>query len=363
MRARWWHLVRDGTGLPWWFPLPWLVYLLPLLFGPYYTHAPPSEWLLIALGILLTTALFLRGFWARGWESVAIVVALFALGCAYGPHNQNASVFFVYGAVFIGLRSSRTFWREIAGYAAAIGVAAAFLHFLLPVWAIGIMLSVVFAFAASRSVQHNRLYAELLRTRAEAEQFAKIAERERIARDLHDVLGQTLTLIAIKSELASKLAGTDPARATSEIRDVERIAREAMRDVRTTVTAYRNTGIAAEVESARALLEEAGLTVEINVASVPMEPRTESALALALREAATNVVRHARASHVTVVLQSDARAHRLEVRDDGVGGTSDDGNGLTGMRERVQACGGTVVRENAGGTQLAVTVPVGGEHA
>ena len=143
------------------------------------------------------------------------------------------------------------------------------LHFLLPVWTIGVLLSVVFAFAASRSVEHQRLHAELLRARAEVEQLAKIAERERIARDLHDVLGQTLTLIAIKSELASKLAASDPDRSTSEIRDVERIAREAMRDLRTTVTAYRNAGIAAEVQSARSLLEEAGLTVEIDVTSVP----------------------------------------------------------------------------------------------
>jgi two-component system sensor histidine kinase DesK len=363
MRGRWWHLVREGTGLPWWFPLPWLVYLLPLLFGPYYAHAPPSEWLLIGLGIALTTALFLRGFWARGWESVAIVAALFALGCAYGPHNQNAPVFFVYGAVFIGLRSAPTFWREIIAYAAAIVVASVFLHFLLPVWTIGVLLSLLFAFAASRTVQHRRLYAELLRTRAEVEQLAKIAERERIARDLHDVLGHTLTLIAIKSELASKLATADPARSTSEIREIECIAREAMRELRTTVTAYRNTGIAAEIESARSLLEEAGLTVEMNVTSVPMEPRKETALALALREAVTNVVRHARATHVRVVLANDASIHRLEVRDDGVGGATAEGNGLTGMRERVEACGGTVIRESAGGTHLAVMVPADLERA
>jgi two-component system sensor histidine kinase DesK len=359
MRARRWHLVPEGSGLPWWFPLPWLVYLLPLFFGPYYSHARPSEWLLGVVGIGLTAALFLRGFWARGWESMAIVAGLFALGCAYGPHNQNAPVFFVYGAVFIGLRSARAFWREIAGYTAAIAVAAAVFHFLLPVWTIGILLSVVFAFAASRSVEHRRVYAELLRTRAEVEQLAKIAERERIARDLHDVLGQTLTLIAIKSELASKLVAADPGRSASEIRDVERVAREAMRELRITVTTYRSAGIAAEIESARSLLEEAGLTVEIDVTSVLMEPRKDTAIALALREGVTNVVRHARAKNVFVLLQSDATAHRLEIRDDGIGGGVNDGNGLGGMRERVEACGGTVVRRSRGGTQLAVTVPAG----
>jgi two-component system, NarL family, sensor histidine kinase DesK len=357
MTRRWWHFVNEGAGLPWWFPLPWLVYLLPLGFGPYYTHAAPATWIAVILGMLLGAALFLRGFRARGWESVAIVAMLFALGCAFGSFNQDASVFFVFGAAAIGICNSSMFLREILGYCASIIVAAIVLHLFLPVWTVGVTLSLAVGFAVSKSVEHRRLHHELLRAREEVEQLAKVAERERIARDLHDVLGHTLTVIAIKSELASRLADRDPVRAASEIRDVERIARESLQELRATVTGYRNAGILAEIESARSFLEDAGLRVETEIASVRMESRKEAALALALREAVTNIVRHAHAKNVCLRLRNEADAYWLEVVDDGVGGAVTEGNGLAGMRERVEACGGRVIRSGGLGTSLAVTIP------
>jgi two-component system, NarL family, sensor histidine kinase DesK len=227
----------------------------------------------------------------------------------------------------------------------------------MPVTPRGVTLSLAVGFAVSKSVEHRRLHHELLRTREEVERLAKVAERERIARDLHDVLGHTLTLIAIKSELASRLAERDPQRAASEIRDVERIARESLQELRATVTGYRNAGILAEIESARSFLEDAGLTVETEIASVRMESRKEAALSLALREAVNNIVRHARAKNVRVRLRSEADAYWLEVVDDRVGGAVTEGNGLAGMRERVEGCGGSVIRSGVAGTSLAVTIP------
>ena len=353
----WWHFVRAGSGLPWWFPLPWLVYLLPLCFGPFYAHATPSAWVLTLLVMALTAALFLRGFRAQGTESVAIIAALFVLGCAFGPRNQDASVFFVYGAAFIGLRAAKSFRAEITAYCAATLLAAVVLHFPLPVWTVGTTLAIAVAFAVSKSVEHRRLHTELLRVREEVEQLAKVAERERIARDLHDTLGHTLTLIAIKSELAGRMAERDPLRASGEIHEVERIAREALQELRATVSGYRDTGLVAEVEHARSLLENAGLTVDTDVATLRIEPRKETVLALALREAVTNVVRHAQAKHVRVRLRGDSGTYRLEILDDGIGGASCDGNGLAGMRERVAAYGGSVSRDGAAGTCLAVSLP------
>lgn len=355
----WWHFVRPGSGLPWWFPLPWLVYLLPLCFGPYYSHAAPSAWVLIVIVMAITAALFLRGFRAQGAESVAIIAALFALGCIFGPRNQDASVFFVYGAAFIGLRASNSFRSEITAYCAAILVAAALLRFPLPVWTVGVTLALAVGFAVSKSVEHRRLHGELLRVREEVEQLAKVAERERIARDLHDTLGHTLTLIAIKSELAARLAEREPLRSSDEIAEVARIARETLQELRATVSGYRDTGLVAEIEHARSLLENAGLTVDTDVAQLRIEPRKETVLALALREAVTNVVRHAQAKHVRLRLRDDTGAYRLEILDDGIGGAACDGNGLAGMRERVAAYGGSVSRDGADGTRLAVSIPSG----
>jgi two-component system sensor histidine kinase DesK len=335
------------------------VYLLPLCFGPYYSHAAPAAWILTGLVIALTAALFLRGFRAQGAESAAIIATLFALGCAFGPHNQDASVFFVYGAAFIGLRAAKSFPAEIAAYCAGILIAAALLHFPLPVWTVGVTLALAVGFAVSKSVEHRRLHHELLRVREEVEQLAKVAERERIARDLHDTLGHTLTLIAIKSELAARLAPREPLRSSEEIGEVARVAREALQELRATVSGYRDTGLVAEIEHARTLLENAGLTVDTDVAALRIEPRKETVLALALREAVTNVVRHAQAKHVRVRLRGDAEAYRLEILDDGVGGTSSDGNGLAGMRERVGAYGGSVSRNGVDGTCLAISLPSG----
>ena len=134
----------------------------------------------------------------------------------------------------------------------------------------------------------KRANARLRMAQEEVERLAKTAERERIARDLHDVLGHTLSLITLKSELAGKLVGRDPERAGREIREVERISREALREVRTAVAGYRSEGLQAEMGRARLALESAGVRLEYFAAAGGAGPRAETVLALAMREAVTN---------------------------------------------------------------------------
>ena len=129
----------------------------------------------------------------------------------------------------------------------------------------------------------------------EIEHLAKVAERERIARDLHDLLGHTLSLITLKAELARKLVDRDPQRAKQEMQDVEHTSRAALADVREAISGYRGQGLAAELLRARQTLETAGITVDCEASEVPLSPAQETVLALALREAVTNVVRHAQA--------------------------------------------------------------------
>jgi two-component system, NarL family, sensor histidine kinase DesK len=188
--------------------------------------------------------------------------------------------------------------------------------------------------------------------------MAMIAERERISRDLHDVLGHTLSVIVLKSELASKLATTDPARAAEEIRDVERISREALAEVRAAVQGYRSAGLAAEVSNARRVLETAGVQLESSLDSPSLPPAQEGVLAMALREAVTNVVRHARAGVCRLDLRESGGWCEMEVADDGRGGSLPEGNGLSGMRRRIEALGGTLELDGATGTRLRIRVPV-----
>ena len=178
----------------------------------------------------------------------------------------------------------------------------------------------------------------------ESRRLAVVAERERIGRDLHDVLGHTLTVITLKAELASKLLPLDPARSRDEIRDVVRISRDALAEVRRAVAGIRSAALAEEVRHARRALEAAGVESEFQIAPVPLGGQEEHARALAVREAITNVIRHARAQRCVVRLDGDDVRTRLEVEDDGVGGRAPEGSGLSGMRERVLGLGGEMSR-------------------
>ena len=196
-------------------------------------------------------------------------------------------------------------------------------------------------------------------SRDEVRRLAANAERERIGRDLHDLLGHTLSLITLKLELSRKLFDRDPQRARAELGEAEEVARHALTEVRAAVTGIRATGMAGELASARLLLQTAGVVLEAD--AVPLLPdAVDDALAWVLREAVTNIHRHARASRASVaVTQVDGHA-RMRVCDDGRGGIADHGNGLKGMHERVGALGGKLhIRSLPGeGTELEVDIPL-----
>jgi two-component system sensor histidine kinase DesK len=204
--------------------------------------------------------------------------------------------------------------------------------------------------------------AQLRLAREELAALAVEQERARFARDLHDVLGHSLTLLAMKAELAGRLVSLDPERAEAEIAEVERLARDALVDVRAAVGGYRHATLAGELVAARAALDAAGITADLPnvVEDVPGERR--ELYGWAVREGVTNVVRHSGAGRCRVVLHRDA----VEVLDDGhgPGGAPDaeaeprvsPGHGLTGLRERAEAVGAKVVvgRSDEGGFRLRV---------
>ncbi|MBW8823189.1 MAG: sensor histidine kinase [Xanthomonadales bacterium] len=189
---------------------------------------------------------------------------------------------------------------------------------------------------------NTRTNAELALSHAEVRRVAAFAERERIGRDLHDLLGHTLSMVALKADLAGKLVERDPAGAQREIAEVARIARDTLSEVRATVTNMRNAVLVAELASAKVLLNADNILLAAHIDEIVLKPDAESALAMSLREAITNVQRHAGARHVEVKLQRDGKGVAMEIRDDGRGGQLRAGNGLTGMRERLEAHGGSL---------------------
>jgi two-component system sensor histidine kinase DesK len=211
--------------------------------------------------------------------------------------------------------------------------------------------------------QVGQANAKLCAANTEIQHLAAVAERERIARDLHDVLGHTLSLIVLKAELASKLAERDPARAVKEIRDVEAVSRLALKEVREAVRGYRPT-FADELARARTLLDTAriGATIDASIDAGELKTRdgVEEVMALALREAVTNVVRHSGASTATIRAWREAPTGRaiLEVADDGRGTRRPEGAGLRGMRERVEAVDGCMTSTFGAGTRLMIAIPL-----
>ncbi|MGW3146703.1 sensor histidine kinase [Streptomyces sp. NPDC001177] len=212
-----------------------------------------------------------------------------------------------------------------------------------------LILVILIGFAMTGVVQLVRTTIELRKARATVAQLAANEERLRLARDLHDLLGHSLSLITLKSELAGRMLPDHPDKAAQQVADIEQVSRQALVDVREAVTGYRRPRLAAELAGAQVALTAAGVTAE-----VPAEPALngvpedgESALAWALREAVTNVVRHSGAGRCTVELLRrqtlDGLVLELSVEDDGSGGSGKGpGNGLTGLTERLEKVGGTL---------------------
>jgi len=202
----------------------------------------------------------------------------------------------------------------------------------------------VVRFIERRSVIHDELAAEL----------TVATERDRLARDVHDVIGHTLTAMSLKSDLAERLVDTDPERARREIAEVGVLSRQALAEVRAAVGGLRSARLSDEIASAERVLASAGIESQMPDDLAVVDPRHRAVLAWVLREAVTNVVRHSNASVCRVILG----ASTLTVEDDGRGPSGlREGNGLRGVRERVDVAGGVVqISDATPGTRLLVTL-------
>ncbi|HEX8035684.1 MAG TPA: sensor histidine kinase [Ktedonobacterales bacterium] len=227
----------------------------------------------------------------------------------------------------------------------------------------------------SRVFRTNR---ELRQARREIARLAVSEERLRFARDLHDLLGHTLSLIALKSELAGQLIPEDPAQAQREVHDIEAAARTALQEVREAVAGYRQSTLASELQRAQEVLAAAGIACTIHNDAGSLPTPIETQLTWVVREGITNVIRHSRAQHCILSLTRQPDEIRLTITDDGQGGSPQQvtpsahadasGHGLRGIAERVTALDGHAEAGPAGdrGFQLAVTIPLSaprGKHA
>ncbi|GAB3958328.1 sensor histidine kinase [Actinoallomurus acanthiterrae] len=205
------------------------------------------------------------------------------------------------------------------------------------------------------------LIVQLQEARSEVARLAANEERLRIARDLHDLLGHTLSLIVLKSEVAVRIADRDPARSLDEVKDIETVARQALTDVREAVSGYRRRSLAEELDNARGVLAAADIEPSISTSGTPLPDGLDDLFAWAVREGVTNIVRHSRARTAGISITRRDEGAVLQIVDDGSGpADSTEGNGLTGLGERVAEVGGSLESGPgpAGGFRLLVRAPL-----
>jgi len=275
------------------------------------------------------------------WPYYALLTVLFV---AEIPFARAAS--FVL-CVFLTILTVGRLGVKSAPVVAGFALAALLVPVAIPSWhvslrasfddvtPIGIPIAGLIVFATLEVIRGNQALAA---ARAEVARLAAENERIRIARDLHDLLGHSLTAITVKAGLARRLGATDPARAVGQIAEVEELSRQALAEVRAAVSSYRDVTLVGELARGRELLRASGIAADLPTATDVVDPAHSELLGWALREGLTNVVRHAHATTCAVRLSP----HGVEITDNGVGSAAPPGHGLSGLRERVLAAGGSV---------------------
>lgn len=362
-------LDRRSRRLGYWFLAYLLMYPLPWL-----AKAPTTVGVVAsAAGIAAFLALYLRAYGTTDARAVAYAGAIALIGFALRPFGGIWGVFVVYACGLLAyVRPPRT--AIVALAALGVAVLAFGLALDMRIWEFGptLFFGLMVALGSFYSAALAQKNVELAASREEARRLAVAAERERIARDLHDLLGHTLTVVAVKADLAGRLVDRDPARAKSEIEDIRSTARAALADVRAAVTGMRSTSLATEIATARRALESAGVAFEYAGPTELLPPEVETTLAFVIREGVTNVVRHSSAQHCGVTFARLPGEVALTIRDSlqplaaqpapDTAATSGwrEGNGVSGMRQRLAALGGTLEFARASdGTTLRARVPLG----
>jgi two-component system, NarL family, sensor histidine kinase DesK len=362
----------------------WLPLIIPSFFRLFQAHLTLLHLIATLVGVALFFGIYLLASWRRAqllvatssiprhtetstWLTIVALTALSLTLTLLGGSEWNALFYYTSGYVGGSLTVRRsilvvfliTLLALVVGWLAGLG-------WLDLVQMVVFIPAIVFI---TRSVLWSVTTSwQLHSARKEIARLAVMTERLRIARDLHDLLGHNLSLIALKSELAGRLISVAPERAATEIGDIEHVARTTLQEVREAVSAYRQPTLKSELQAAQEILAAAGIAYRYDGDEDILDglPTTiEATLSWAVREGVTNVIRHSRAHQCTIRVTRDAQEICIEVIDDGRGASSinisdNEGNGLRGLAERVEKLGGRCEASPrvGGGFLLAVSVPL-----
>ncbi len=359
------HLFPEKLGF---FPYVWLIYLfLPII------NTAQEQGLKLVFGYLMigVFAISYRQLYFASeegsfsyWLATQMVI-IFILSYFYNPYNFFMGFF---TANFIGYYTNSFKFKISLGSLAIVlslpvilnlnSIAPKQYLFFLPF----LIIMLMSPFGIRSINRHQQLELKLDEANEHINQLVKREERMRIARDLHDTLGHTLSLITLKSQIVDRLITKDPARAQLEAKEIERTSRAALRQVRELVSDMRAVTIAEEMLEVQAILQSADITshFEGDAKLVGVPDLTQNILSLCLREAITNIVKHSRAKSCSVRLEQKNSEVKLIIRDDGIGLKEDhhDGNGLKGMNERLSLIEGSLAVSSGEGTTYTINIPI-----
>ncbi|WLD57666.1 sensor histidine kinase [Salinispirillum sp. LH 10-3-1] len=364
------------SAYPWWHYKAWLPddhpffldWMVPGMLGVHLVvfwmgllwPGITSERLLLGLVVsAVSPVLLFAGLWQKGVGRLFFVAAMLAI-CLYTlPYTEAGYVFLLFSLTFLSRAQ-----RKLPAFLVQLLVVSIAVGYGYHLEIAGLLLTIVFFLAVFGGlmdevfIRYIDQHQALLKSQSEAEELARTAERERIARDLHDLLGHTLSGIRIKAELAERILERDPVRARQEMKDIEKAARESLQQVRAAVSGYHLGGLALEINSARSILSSAGVRFVADT-DAPVPAALEPVLGQVLREGVTNIVCHANASEAHLTISHQNGRLLLQLRDNGSGLNGPAGNGITGIRSRVQEVGGMVRWRSDNGTTMVVGFPLG----
>lgn len=354
------------------FPYVWLIYIiLPIV--NIQSASGVKLWLgYLMIGLFVLT--YRQLYFATGrrfdcWLGLQLLIILL-MSLFYGPYNLYMGF---YTANFIGwYAEKRRFNISMAVFAAVELIPLLFaikdtqiqqILFIIPFF----LIMMVSPFGIRSLNRKQQLEKELDQANEQIKELVKREERIRIARDLHDTLGHTLSLITLKSQLVEKLTMIDPQRAQNEAREIYQTSRAALRQVRELVSDMRAITVVEELAETAEILKVANIKLEIEgdarLEEVP--PLTQNILSLCIKEGITNIVKHSEATHCKILVAKSERMITIRIEDNGVGsglreGSIQYGNGLNGMKERLSLIEGTLTVSpgNKQGTNMLITVPL-----
>ncbi len=340
-------------------PSLYLIYLvfffIPWLFMPVGT----VDVVVALVAIAVFVPLHYLGFTSQGPVRLWTIAAFVTLAVATAPFVNGNSVFYIYAAASAGFVRPVKVSALVFALCAAVYVASAwfFDRHLLEI-TVALILSVIIwlsCFSDGESINEKH---RLERARALDLQQASLIERERIARDLHDLLGHTLTLVSLKADLARRLIDSDPQQARAELDTMQATSRQALHDVRAALSGLTETSVVQELANAEVALEAAGVALTVSGELPRLDNEQDTAFGLLLRESVTNIIRHSTASAATIQFGREDDVHTLVVSDNGVVDAITEGSGLSGLRARLEGLGGMLSVNNKAGMQLRALLPL-----